>query len=64
MADMLSPERFAALLDQAGISLPAAEVEDLRQAHAKVLAMTALLRDPPVLLAAEPAFIFVPGGKA
>ncbi|MBS7811673.1 hypothetical protein [Roseococcus pinisoli] len=64
MPDMLSPEHLAVLLAQAGISLPPAEVEDLRQAHAKVLAMAALLREPAVPLAAEPAFTFATGEEA
>jgi hypothetical protein len=64
MAEPLSPESFAGLLAQAGVTLPAAEVEDLRHAHAKLMAMLATLRDPPVPLPAEPAFTFAPGEGA
>lgn len=62
MAEPLSPESFATLLAQAGVSLPPSEAEDLRHAHAKLMAMLAMLRDPPVPLAAEPAFTFSPFG--
>jgi hypothetical protein len=64
MAEPLSPERFATLLAQTGVSLPPAEVEDLRHAHAKLMTMLAMLRDPPVPLAAEPAFTFTAGAGA
>lgn len=64
MAEPLSPESFATLLAQAGVSLPPAEAEDLRHAHAKLMTMLAMLRDPPVPLAAEPAFTFAPGEGA
>lgn len=63
MAEPLSPGDFAKLLAQAGIALPPAEVEDLRQAHAKLADLLVALRDPPVPLAAEPAFTFSPLGK-
>lgn len=55
----LPPDEFAALLRHAGITkLPPGEVEDIRHAHAKLMAMLATLRDPAPLLAAEPAFAF------
>ena len=58
MADPLPPDQFATLMAQAGISLPAEEVEDIRHAHAKLMGMLEMLRAPPVPLAAEPAFTF------
>ena len=64
MAEPLSPESFATLLRQAGVTLPPAEVEDLRQAHAKLMMMLAMLRDPPLSLPAEPAFSFAAGEGA
>lgn len=64
MAEPLSPESFATLLAQTGVTLPPAEVEDLRHAHAKLMTMLAMLRDPPIPLAAEPMLIFQPGGEA
>ncbi len=64
MAEPLSPESFATLLAQTGVTLPPAEVEDLRHAHAKLMTMLAMLREPPAPLAAEPAFTFAPGGDA
>jgi hypothetical protein len=60
MADPLPPQHFALLLQQAGIALPPEEVESLRQAHAKLADMLALLRAPSPPLAAEPAFTFKP----
>jgi hypothetical protein len=56
MPEPLAPEVFAILLAQAGLRPEAAEAEDWRQAHAKVLAMLELCR--PNELAAEPAFTF------
>lgn len=64
MAEPLSPESFATLLAQTGVTLPPAEVEDLRHAHAKLMAMLEMLREPPMPLAAEPMLIFTPGGEA
>jgi tmRNA-binding protein len=64
MADPLPPQHFALLLQQAGITLPPEEVESLRQAHAKLADMLALLRQPGVPLAAEPAFTFKAGEGA
>ncbi|MCX8134145.1 MAG: hypothetical protein N3D18_09300 [Roseococcus sp.] len=64
MAEPLPPEEFALLLARAGIALPPEEVESLRQAHAKLAQMLALLRDPPPALAAEPAFAFAAGERA
>ena len=58
MADPLPPDQFAMLMAQAGITLPAEEVEDLRHAHAKLLNMLEILRAPAPPLAAEPAFTF------
>lgn len=57
--DPLPPDEFAALLRHAGITrLDAAEVEDIRHAHAKLRVMLATLRDPAPALSAEPAFAF------
>ena len=56
MPEPVPPEAFAALLAQAGLKPEAAEAEDWRAAHAKVLAILELIR--PVELAAEPAFTF------
>ena len=56
MPDPVPPEAFAVLLSQAGLKPDAAEAEDWRQAHAKLLAMLELCR--PNELAAEPAFTF------
>ncbi|WP_027283929.1 hypothetical protein [Rubritepida flocculans] len=64
MAEPLPPQEFALLLARAGISLPPEEVESLRQAHAKLAEMLALLRAPPPPLAAEPAFAFRAGEGA
>lgn len=61
MAEPLSVESFAILLARSGVKLPAAEAEDLRHAHAKLMEMLAMLRDPAVPLAAEPAFTFKAG---
>lgn len=58
MPEPLPPAEFATLMAQAGISLPAAEVEDLRHAHAKLLGMLQALRAPAPKLLAEPAFTF------
>lgn len=58
MAEPLPPDHFATLMAQAGITLPAEEVEDLRHAHAKLLGMLEVLRAPAPTLAAEPAFTF------
>jgi len=58
MAEPVSPDHFATLMAQAGITLPAEEVEDLRHAHAKLLGMLEVLRAPAPPLAAEPAFTF------
>lgn len=64
MTEPLPAESFAALLAQAGVSLPPGEAEDLRHAHAKLMEMLAMLRDPPMPLAAEPAFTFTTGEGA
>jgi hypothetical protein len=64
MAEPLSPESFATLLAQTGVKLPPAEAEDLRHAHAKLMTMLAMLRDPAVPLSAEPAFTFDAGESA
>lgn len=58
MPDPIPAEEFGALLARAGLTLPPAEVEDLRHAHAKLLGMLDLLRDGPPALAEEPAFTF------
>lgn len=59
MTTPLPPDEFALLMRQAGMTkLDAAEVEDIRHAHAKLQAMLATLRDPSPPLAAEPAFAF------
>lgn len=54
----VSPGEFAAMMARAGISLPPAEVEDLRHAHAKLRGMLEVLRAPAPKLAAEPGFTF------
>jgi hypothetical protein len=64
MADPLPPERFAALLLSAGVTLPAAELEDIRLAHGHLQEMLATLREPLSPLAAEPAFTFAPQDPA
>ncbi len=62
--DPMPPGDFAALLRHAGLTkLAPAEVEDIRHAHSKLMAMLAVLRDPPPPLAAEPALVFVPAGE-
>lgn len=62
--DPLPAHEFAALLRHAGVTrLAAAEVEDIRHAHAKLMAMLAELRDPAPPLAAEPAFTFAAAGE-
>ena len=58
MAEPLPANEFAILMAQAGIMLPAAEMEDLRHAHAKLRGMLEVLRTPAVKLSAEPAFTF------
>ncbi|MDB5416153.1 MAG: hypothetical protein JWR10_4488 [Rubritepida sp.] len=64
MAEPLSVQDFATIVAQAGLTLPPAEVEDLRHAHAKLMGMLALLRDPAIPLAAEPALTFSAGKGA
>ena len=64
MSDPVPPAEFAAMLARAGIALPDAEVEDLRLAHPRLLAMLAMLRDPPPAAEDEPAFTFSAGGAA
>jgi hypothetical protein len=54
----LSPEEFALLMRQAGLDLPAAEVEELRLAHPKLRVLLDRLRAPASELRAEPAFTF------
>lgn len=56
MPEPVSPEAFAVLLAQAGLHPEAAEAEDWRQAHGRLLAILELIR--PVELVAEPAFTF------
>lgn len=56
MPEPVPPEAFAILLAQAGLNPDAAEAEDWRQAHARLLAILELIR--PNELAAEPAFTF------
>jgi hypothetical protein len=58
MPEPLPPAEFALLMAQAGITLPPAEVEDLRHAHAKLRGMLEMLRAPAPKLAAEPGFTF------
>ncbi|WP_207541035.1 hypothetical protein [Sabulicella rubraurantiaca] len=64
MPDPIPPAEFAALLARAGIALPEAEVEDLRRAHPRLLAMLAMLREPPPAAEEEPAFTFAAGDEA
>jgi hypothetical protein len=58
MPEPLSPDQFALLMARAGVTLPPAEVEDLRHAHAKLQAMLDVLRAPSPRLVAEPGFTF------
>lgn len=58
MPEPLPPQEFALLMARAGITLPPAEVEDLRHAHAKLGGMLKVLRAPAPRLGAEPAFTF------
>ena len=64
MPESVPPAEFAALLARAGIALPEREAEDLRLAHPRLLAMLAMLRDPPPAAADEPAFTFAAGDAA
>ena len=64
MTEPLPADEFVKLLARTGVTLPPAEVEDLRLAHAKLQDMLALLREPPIPLAAEPAFTFKAGEGA
>ena len=64
MVSQIPVEEFATLMAKAGVTLPAAEVEDLRHAHAKLAAMLDMLRQPAIPLAAEPAFTFKAGEGA
>lgn len=58
MPEPLPPDQFYTLMAEARISLPAAEVEDLRHAHAKLRSMLEILRAPAPRLVAEPGFTF------
>ena len=58
MPEPLPPDQFALLMAQAGVTLPAGEVEDLRHAHAKLRGMLEMLRAPAPKLVAEPGFTF------
>jgi len=58
MPEPLPPDQFALLMARAGVTLPPAEVEDLRHAHAKLQGMLDVLRAPAPKLVAEPGFTF------
>jgi hypothetical protein len=54
----ISPERFAVLVERAGLKLTPEQFEELRQAHRLVERMARTVRRPRDR-AAEPAHIFV-----
>lgn len=56
--ETISKDDFAVLLARAGLTLPEAEMEDLRNAYGHVRAMAARVRTPRGR-EAEPAHIFV-----
>ena len=58
MSEPISPERFAALVERAGLKLTPEQVEELRQAYPLVERMARTVRRPRDR-AAEPAHIFV-----
>ena len=58
----LSQEEFALLMREAGLNLPAAEVEELRLAQPKLRVLLDRLRAPANKLAAEPAYTFAVHG--
>ena len=58
MAEPISPERFAVLVERAGLKLTAEQFEEFRQAYYLVERMARTVRRPRDR-AAEPAHIFV-----
>ena len=58
MPEPISPERFAILVERAGLKLTAEQFEELRQAYPLVERMIRTVRRPRDR-AAEPAHIFV-----
>ena len=58
MSTPISAERFAILVEQAGLKLTPEQFEELRQAHRYVERMQRIVRRPRDR-AAEPAHIFV-----
>jgi hypothetical protein len=58
MSEPISPERFAVLVERAGLKLTAEQFEEFRQAYHLVERMARTVRRPRDR-AAEPAHIFV-----
>ncbi len=58
MAETISPERFAVLVERAGLKLTPEQFEELRQGYRLVERMTRTVRRPRDRTA-EPAHIFV-----
>ena len=58
VSEPISPERFAVLVERAGLKLTPEQFEELRQAYPLVERMTRTVRRPRDR-AAEPAHIFV-----
>ena len=58
MSEPISPERFAVLVERAGLKLTPEQSEELRQGYRYVERMIRSVRRPRDL-AAEPAHIFV-----
>jgi len=58
MSEPISPERFAVLVERAGLKLTPEQCEELRQAYPLVERMARTVRRPRDR-AAEPAHIFV-----
>jgi len=58
VAEPISPERFAVLVERAGLKLTAEQFEEFRQAYYLVERMARTVRRPRDR-AAEPAHIFV-----
>ena len=59
MSEPISPERFAVLVERAGLKLTPEQFEELRQGYRVVERMVRTARRPRDL-AAEPGHIFVP----
>jgi hypothetical protein len=58
VSELISPERFAVLVERAGLKLTSEQFEELRQAYHLVERMARTVRRPRDR-AAEPAHIFV-----